>query len=477
MCFKKKIDSNAKEDNGVVEMMPDDVYGLALSEEGRKIRAMSLDSFCNRIAQQMESIRHTDLVSMSGIHGSLHSYYLGRGEEIQLTVLTVSAEHGNFYSMLELAYCYKNEDYPRESEPEYLYWLQRITEDDLVKKYICCMEKGIHMEDLSVESEMYMQFPAGCASYELGLYYRSSEKLEDLRKAVGYLGDSLTCKCPSYPGPCVTVELLKDLDTRINRLELYESNRKVEQQQIDLFRDISIDDLDVNAQVNILNGRLIDKIGEEAWNSFQNETRSCLLTAVSCFYYLLHASDETRNMLDFSCVIVPLMKCIEYELRIRFYNKYIDYLRSKYTPVHFFRINGIENEDNETKKRGKIIIQGRGGFRYSDYVRYPNNYTLGSFSYSVGFLDTYHKTLSAPGCADRTMLDYCRDELFRERNCEEQKIQDWLYNLAINIHDLSDERNTSAHGGSVKTVFSATEALNELVLIEKILIDLVEKCN
>ena len=429
------------------------------------------------IIDEIKNNKDTSIESMTNIHNMINNYYAFTQEEIDaIELLTLSAEHGNLLSMKQLASVYKNEEFPRESEPEYLHWLNRIVSDKRVQEYIAARENNQDQEKLSSISNNYLSFIAGAASYELGLFYRNSQKLDEIKKALSFISAAEICGYPFYPGPHVTHEIKLELLDRIKSLEKYIKNKQIEGNLINLLENISIDTMSVDEQISKLRNNLRAEIGDDIWDAFQEETRICLVTSISCFYYLLHATTNEAR-LDFSCVIIPLMKTLEHELKIRFYNGYIDYLKGKHYNIDkYIRLNNIDNI-RKGYDRGGIILTTRSGKKdYSDYIRYPNKYTLGSFIYSTGLLSLKREIGEDGKVADQTMIDYCQECLLRERLPNDEKVDSWLYELATHIEKIRDERNDSAHGGNIMNSFSANEALNYLVLIKKILVNLVKVC-
>lgn len=443
---------------------------------------MSLEEFSNHLAELMDKSSPKDIKAHVSIYNTINAFCYDDGsEDIQrFHIVSVCADHGNLLAMMELADSYRDTEFPQESEPEYFSWLQKIIEDERVKEYCNYLKNKISLEGFDDESKVQINYTTGKTYFELGVLYKNSEDLNELRRAYEYLDIARACGYPFYPDPNITVRLLNELGERIKTFERQENNQKIEQEQIELIKDISINNQDVNTQINIIKERLIEEVGIEVWENFTNQTRSCLLTAVSCLYYLNHVTGKIGNELDYSSVIVPLMKCLEYELRIRFYNRYIKFLKQRYPINEFIYINGLEQKPIGTKTRGCILYQGKDGtFDYNDPIRYPNQFTLGKFAYVIGFLNSRNRNLSEPEHVDPTLLDYCRTKLFRKSDSTEQEIESWLYELALQIEGkdgLSDMRNTSAHGGSVKHFSSAKTALEDLVLLKKILVDLVQTC-
>ena len=113
---------------------------------------------------------------------------------------------------------------------------------------------------------------------------------------------------------------------------------------------------------------------------------------------------------------------------------------------------------------------------FSDHINHQNAYTLGSFIYSTGLLDLERGFNAKGKKADTTMIGYCQECLLREKSNDADEVDRWLYDLAIDIDRLKGTRNESAHGGNIKNIFSATQAMNDLLLIKKVLVDLIKKC-
>ena len=482
--FLTEEEFNAMEDNDFIIR-----NGRLIQKE---YASLSLHDFCDLIAKQMDQCPPNDIENQSSIYNSINRYGFDDDYEYaqRQEIVSVCANHGNLSAMMEMASDYSDLDMPDEFDSEQQYWLHKIIEDDRIKSFIRFLKEGKPLVGYSDASKEHLGLLTASACYSLGLHYRASENLDDLHKAYDYLSIAHVYGYQSYPRPSMTGKLLEELKKRIDRLERYEQNQNIEGEMISLFRGINIDTLKVDDQINILHKKLIEEISLDIWNQFSDKTQSYLLTAVSCFYYLLHATGATSEKLDYSCVTVLLMKCLEYELKIRFCEGYIDYLKPKYSVEQFFRINGIENATDKQKEHGGIISpirDERGRIRKDrnrviqyTYAESPyKDFTLGSFNVSTGIKQVDRSLNQNRGemyYSDRTMLDYCKEELFRERNCTDQDTDDWLRDFATWIKDFPKFRNESAHGGYRKNECDAAFALDNLILTEHILINLIKKC-
>lgn len=79
-------------------------------------------------------------------------------------------------------------------------------------------------------------------------------------------------------------------------------------------------------------------IGEKAWKKLRVETQTEIITSEICY-----SSFKKDGCFDFSSAIVPAMKGLELELRRVFYEPYLDFLASNYTPDQYVKINGVKS--------------------------------------------------------------------------------------------------------------------------------------
>ena len=400
-------------------------------------------------------------------------FHFNLNEPAYLTLLNYSAKYGNIYSMKQLADICKEDEYAEESERQ-LYWLEMIYADPAVRRFI---DEETLPESISKSAEN-LQLLAASVCFQLAMYYRKSDDVSEMERAKYFFEKAKKFNCRLYTVNVNIDDLMNQLSDRIIAYGNQKAQQSLYSNISKLFKNVNISKQSTENQIKTIRNNMKNEIGLETWNKFQKETRSCLVTAAFCLNNMEKAGGEIKN-LDFSSAIVPLMKTLEHEVRIRFYDGYIKYLKIHYKDINrFMDENRIYSYDKNKliRSRGGILYYGGGDPEFSDPDIGYKNYTLGNFIYSTGLLDLNRECKSRGKSADTSMIEYCRNRLFRDNSKDDTVIDKQLFDLASAIDKLRKTRNESAHGGNVKGINDAEKALNMLLLSEKILVDMVTVC-
>ena len=199
-------------------------------------------------------------------------------------------------------------------------------------------------------------------------------------------------------------------------------------------------------------------IGENAWEKLQVETQIGIITSEMCYL-----SFKKDGRFDFSSAIVPAMKGLELELRRVFYEPYLDYLASNYTPDQYVGINWNKKypgDQRAAEQRNKILSFDGTKLHYQPL---SNEFTIGNFRYTIGATSLYHIHV------DETFIQFAQNDFYKDYNVQKQEIINWIKSLIPEIEGLRKIRNDSSHAGKIQNALDAQTVLQKLIEVEKIL--------
>lgn len=189
--------------------------------------------------------------------------------------------------------------------------------------------------------------------------------------------------------------------------------------------------------------KLIDSLGESAWNKLEETSRTFLVSAKLMYNHLLLADDNT----DYSGVCVLITKALEVELSKRFYRNYLNYLDIKY-------------HRNYTNYPSTLLYNGSRPLK-------SEKFTMGSIAYAMGYRENYNDTETQKLKNKNCLMDYCRTRLFP--TLTDVEIKDVLYEYGYAVEKVrNDYRNPAAHTNEIHKV-DAEECFNLVIEVEKLL--------
>ena len=194
---------------------------------------------------------------------------------------------------------------------------------------------------------------------------------------------------------------------------------------------------------------------------------------------LCSSNCQRQEYMDFSAVVLPMMKSLEHELRIRFCDKYIEYLKREYPTLEdFTTANNIYKKPGGVRKDKKVLFikdEISGDTIYADGSIAYEQFSLGSFKYTLSKVDRDIEELEKAIELDHTAIEFCNQSLFKNYISDEDT-REWLTKLICEVETLIKRRNDSAHGGNVLDEMSAQSTWRDLITIQKVLVSLVERC-
>lgn len=195
----------------------------------------------------------------------------------------------------------------------------------------------------------------------------------------------------------------------------------------------------------------------EVWDKkLDNLSKVCLHTAKVMFKQTL-LIDKTKS-LEYSGVCVLMTKSLEIEMKKRFYDGFLEYLR--------------KNDYHISEYPSYLITKdNRGGFK----VKKETQFTLGNIPYIFAYKEDYKNRQKA--VIDNEMLyKYVKKELMPEKNTSE--IADILKDYGRRIDNIvNNYRNKSAHRGSINydQVSKCFEIIIDEVKLMKMILETFEK--
>lgn len=204
-----------------------------------------------------------------------------------------------------------------------------------------------------------------------------------------------------------------------------------------------------------------NSLGDDAWRKLHENTKTDLLTSIA-FCKAFESYDDT---IDYASSIIPIMKSLEYELRIQFYDPYLKYIESRFSPEEYASEILQDKDKGDFEKAAewkRAILSYNGGL---SFVAFDSNrfFTLGDFIFTVS-----NGNIAEPKI-DRPFLNYCREVIFENKDVSNNKIRKWIHGIILGVRILQKVRNESAHGGIIQNKKDADKVINNVICAEKLL--------
>lgn len=380
-----------------------------------------------------------------------------------LSPLLLEAEN-NLYAMREVAEAYRVGSFLPQSDDMYYYYLKQIVSSDLAQyvieqgKYLSYdldhgMPYGGHFgryRDVYEFSELI-----GYAAFDLGLRYYGSSSPDELRMAIDYF---------EIADPLFTLSgagIQQYIDIAKKRLADYRA--PVPSEGV-------LGDFVLKYQQ-----QLAGYIEEDIWNRLDPKSRIFISTAFYCHQQFKDEPTARDGEMDYSPVITLLSKALELELKKRFYDSYLKYLR------HSFSDDAekyIDYNDLDPGKNRVILYQNPRRKYLFVNPDINDTFTLGSFPYIVAS-GTHGNDKIYPSAAD-----YCKDvlfsydcELFRnDSSAYKREIERWLKNYITEVETVRPVRNQSAHPNSILRDADAVFCQDVIIRVKHLIDKLIRIC-
>ncbi len=399
-------------------------------------------------------------------------------EEIIEHMMIEAYDKQNIFALKTIAEWYRDGIYVDQSDTQYIETLKKIRsapkaidaiwtcKDAYDDVFVFGHTRGGYG---SIDHDTWLwSSVAGDAQRTIGTYNASSSDLDTLRDAESDLREALWCHLD-------TEELLNKVKIKIQNLK-YKQEIRTNEKIFDLregLYETSLKDAD-----NILQGSF-RAVSQETQNSFKLdnwehltiETKTYLLTALYCYTQLTAIGIDNYEAVDFSSVVSPLMRGLEYEIKLRFFYKYLSFLKRTYPEIADYA-DAININIKDLPVYRKCIIKKLCRHCY-DYRSDDEAeiFMIGSLSRTIGYENNSNEIL-----IDKPAIEFCKTELLKGKTSDDE-IKDWLKYLCDNVEDLRGTRNRASHGGNVLNIDDAEETLDRLVRVQKLIEYIVEGCN
>ncbi len=211
----------------------------------------------------------------------------------------------------------------------------------------------------------------------------------------------------------------------------------------------------------------------DLWNQLTEVSQKSISTAYKNYYQNKDDPDY-----DFSSVIGLLGKALEGELKIRFYNKYIEYLKNNFESAQdYIKYNNLNNFQINTLTRVLLYAPKTGNreFQFFDYINH-GTFTLGSFRFLLGIDKQGTISPSSRLFCHLSMLDYAKTTLYKDIFVRKEypEVDSFLKELSDNIVTLINYRNKADHAGENMSVDDANLVLYIMITTKKILLRILD---
>ncbi|MGN1394581.1 MAG: hypothetical protein ACI4V7_11235 [Succinivibrionaceae bacterium] len=358
-----------------------------------------------------------------------------KDEELIDNLIKDSKSNQNLYSMWELAQIFRNQG----KMDEYVYWLENIRSSGWQFTEMLRMEKSEQFSpQFLIErlyNEAYVWSEVLLPAYdELGSYLLSKDDVNSIKRAINLFNE---IDCYYFDSESKIKEAYKLLEKHEDKTHLYQK--------------ISCD--------------FKKEIGQDAWEKLLDNTKIYIHTSEYVLNCLSKINPQEGDKIDFSCVILPLMKALEFELKLIFSHKYLEYLKNSicssdnYCKINNIMTKNIAQEWPFYKNNTEYFL------KISDF--YPiekkfkpqsvAKFTLGNLAYIVG-----RKKIKDKVYFYDTAIAFC-EFLGVEKPIE------WLKYITESIDLLIYQRNSSAHAGKIGTIMDVSYCLDRTLLINKLI--------
>lgn len=219
-----------------------------------------------------------------------------------------------------------------------------------------------------------------------------------------------------------------------------------------------------------------DEIAKQSFGDLWNQLTEVSQKSISTAYKNYYQNKDDPDY-DFSSVIGLLGKALEGELKIRFYNEYIEYLKNHFASVQdFIEYNKLNNYQINTLTRVLLYAPKTVNreFQFFDYVNH-GTFTLGSFRFLLG-IDKQGAISSSGLYCYPSMLDYVKTSLYKNifYSKLETETDAFLKEISDNIVTLINYRNKADHAGENLSVDDANLVLYIMITTKKILLRILD---
>ena len=276
------------------------------------------------------------------------------------------------------------------------------------------------------------------------------KKIDAVQKTV----DTISAQIQELSG---RISIYQDLVEK--QLEYAKDNLEEQERILKAFTDTCVERVTKNIKAEYAielysdeKKKLIESMGELAWNKLDEDTQNFLVSSKVMYAKLIGISD----IVDYSGVCLLVTKSLELELGKRFCQNYIAYYQTAHPGT-----SGLTAAPSTIKKKRS------GQLNYLS----PDEFMLGSFQYVVGKTFSQNTKASEELNIKNGILEYVKQSILKTyaTTHSDTEILQLLSDYADDIEKVRvDYRNKSAHTNAITKV-SAKECFDFVLDVEKIL--------
>lgn len=218
---------------------------------------------------------------------------------------------------------------------------------------------------------------------------------------------------------------------------------------------------------------LENAVGSTEWNNLVPNVQTGILTSEIC----IRSLDLGSVSVDYSAAIIPIMRVLECALFDSFYKPYLSFLQTYYTPQKYISRNKLDQlwmKPNDARRKILWFNKSTGSYSFRNYESSPGSneeFTIGNFSYTVG-VRYISSGNGVKNTCDPTAIEFYKQCYFN-LNVSDSYVQNWICSLARKLESMVHLRNSCAHAGSAQTKMDAQTAMDTLVKIDHVILDVI----
>lgn len=194
--------------------------------------------------------------------------------------------------------------------------------------------------------------------------------------------------------------------------------------------------------------KLINSIGQSAWNKLDDSSKTFLITSKVMFSDLSEIPGQT----DFSGVCILVTKALEVEMKRRFYYGFLDFLDEKYHADY-------------SRYPTFLVTHNRKKTKY--FLRNENQFTMGSIAYALCVKENKYDDDMQIENNKKILADYVKAGLMHDKT--ENETLSILYEYGEEIENIKNRyRDKSAHTNQL-TKIDARKCFDLVIDTEELL--------
>lgn len=197
--------------------------------------------------------------------------------------------------------------------------------------------------------------------------------------------------------------------------------------------------------------KLLNSMGESAWNKLAPRSQTFLITSKLMYNDLL----EIGSLTDYSGICILVTKALEVEMNRRFYQAFLRFLNEKYG-------------DDYAKYHTALLFRSKNGL----IPLKSEKFTMGSIAFAMGYKENWNDSDDEKKNNHKCLMEYVKSELMPGKT--DSEITTALNKYGKDIEEIREKyRNPSAHINALNQV-DALKCFNFVLDVEKILKEILD---